>query len=55
MLCRLLKVILGDQFDSKTPAVNIKDAGHEEEMSQDVNDFIVFDEDFYIIINEKDS
>ena len=43
-----------DQLDSKTPAVNIEEAGHEEEMNQDVNDFIDFDEDLYIIV-EKDS
>ena len=55
MLCRSLKGILVDQFDSKTPAVNIEDVGHEEEMNQDVNDFVDFDEDFYIIIEEKDS
>ena len=43
------------EFDSKNPAVNIEDAGHDEEMNQDVNDFIDFDEDFSIIIEEKDS
>ena len=43
-----------DQLDSKTPAVNIEEAGHEEEMNQYVNDFIDFDEDLYIIA-EKDS
>ena len=43
-----------DQLDSKTPAVNIEEAGHEEEMNQDVNDFIDFNEDLYIIV-EKDS
>ena len=42
------------EFDSKNPAVNIEDAGHDQEMNQDVNDFD-FDEDFYIIIEEKDS
>ena len=42
-----------DQVDSKTPAVNIEEAGHEE-MIQDVNDFINFDEDLYIIV-AKDS
>ena len=34
-----------DQLDSKTSAVNIEEAGHEEEMNHDVNDFIDFDED----------
>ena len=43
-----------EQLDSKTPAVNIEEAGHEKEMNQDVNDFIDFDEDLYIIV-EKDS
>ena len=42
------------QLNSKTPAVNIEEARHEEEMNQDVNDFINFNEDLYIII-EKDS
>ena len=42
-----------DQLDSKTPAVNIE-AGHEEEINQDVNDFIGVDEGLYIIV-EKDS
>ena len=41
-----------DQLDSKTPAVNIEEAGHEEELNQDDNDFIY--EDLYII-GEKDS
>ena len=41
-----------EQLDSKTRAVNIEEAGHEE-MNQDVNDFIDFDEDLYIIV-EKD-
>ena len=41
-----------DQLDSKTPAVNIEEAGHEEEMNQDVNDFIDFDEDLYIIVDK---
>ena len=43
-----------DQVDSKAPAVNIEEAEHEEEMKQDVSDFIDFDEDLYIIV-EKDS
>ena len=43
-----------DQLDGKTPAVNIEEAGHEEEMNQDANDFIDFDKDLYIIV-EKDS
>ena len=43
-----------DQLDSKTPAVNIEEAGHEEEVNQDVNDSIDFDEDLYIIV-AKDS
>ena len=43
-----------DQLDSKTPAVNIGEAGHEEEMNQNVDDFIDFDEDLYIVV-EKDS
>ena len=43
-----------DQLDSKTLVVNTEEAGHEEEMSQDVNDFIDFDEDLYIFV-EKDS
>ena len=42
-----------DQLDSKTPAVNIE-AGHEQEINQDVNDFIGVDEGLYIIV-EKDS
>ena len=42
-----------DQFDGKTLAVNVKEVGHEEEMNQDVNDFIDFSEDLRIII-EKD-
>ena len=41
-----------DQLDSKTPAVNIEEAGHEEEMNQDVNDFIDFDEGLYIIVDK---
>ena len=40
-----------EQLDSKTPAVNIEEA--EKEMNQDVNDFIDFDADLYIIV-EKD-
>ena len=43
-----------DQLDGKTTVVNIEEAGHEEEMNQDVCDFIDFDEDYYIIV-EKDS
>ena len=43
-----------DQLDGKTTVVDIEGAGHEEEMNQDVCDFIKFDEDFYIIV-EKDS
>ena len=39
-----------NQPDSKTPAANIEETGHEEEMNQDVNDFIDFDEDLYIIV-----
>ena len=39
--------------NSKTPAVNIEEVGHED-MNQDVNYFIDFDEDVYIIV-EKDS
>ena len=27
-----------DQLDNKTPAVNIEEVGHEEEMNQDVNE-----------------
>ena len=42
------------QLDSKTPAGNIEEVGHKEEMNQDVNDFIDLDEDLYIIV-EKDS
>ena len=49
MLCRFLKGILG-QLDSKTPAVNIKEVGHEEEMNHNVHDSIDFDEDLYIIV-----
>ena len=43
-----------EQLDCKIPAVNVEEVGHEEEMNQDVNDFIDFDEDLYIIL-EKDS
>ena len=43
-----------DQLDSKTPTVNIEEAGHEEEMNQDVNYFMDYDEDLNIIV-EKDS
>ena len=43
-----------DQIDSKTSAVNIEEVGHEEEMNQNVNDFMDYDEDLYIIL-EKDS
>ena len=43
-----------DQLDSKTPAVNIEEAKHDEEINQDVYDFIDFDEDLYIITG-KDS
>ena len=43
-----------DQLDRKTPAVNIEEAGYEEEVDQDVNDSIDFDEDLYIIV-AKDS
>ena len=43
-----------DQLDSKIPSVNIEEAGHEEEMNQDVNNFIDFDEDLCIMV-EKDS
>ena len=39
-----------DQLDSKTPAVNIEEAGYEDQMNQDVNFFIDFDEDLYIIV-----
>ena len=42
------------QLDGKTTVVVIEEAGHEEEMNQDVCDFIEFDEHFYIIV-EKDS
>ena len=31
-----------DQLDTKILVVNIEEAGHEEEMNQDVNDFIDF-------------
>ena len=43
-----------DQLDSKTLAVNVEQAGYEEEMNQDVSDLIDFDEDLYVIV-EKDS
>ena len=43
-----------DQIDSKTSTVNIEEVGHEEETNQDVNDFMDYDEDLYIIV-EKDS
>ena len=42
-----------DQLDSKAPAVNIE-VGHEKEINQNVNNFVDFNEDFYIIV-EKDS
>ena len=45
---------LCEQLDCKIPAVNVEEVGHEEEMNQDVNDFIDFDEDLYITL-EKDS
>ena len=43
-----------DQLDRKTPAVNVEEAGHEEEMNQDANYFVDFSEDLYIIV-EKDA
>ena len=43
-----------DQLDSKTLAVNVEQAGYEEEMNQDVSDLIDFDEDLYVIV-EKES
>ena len=41
---------LWDQLNSKTPAVNTEEAGHEEEMNQDVSGVINFHEDLYIIL-----
>ena len=41
-----------DQLDSKTPAVNTEEAGHEEGYETRLNDFIDFDEDLYIIVEK---
>ena len=54
MLSRSIKGIVKFQFDSKIPSVNIEEVGREEEMNQDVNNFIDFDEDLCLIV-EKDS